>query len=266
MPIDRLINMKTTRNRYTNSWKHQQGVTLIEMLVAVVISLIAVSGMVLVMATTLGTSTQTIEMARLTQEMRTAMQIMTRELRRANYHPGFIACLGNTGCLGNTTADDLNIDTWVKQVQLGDSVGSDDCLWFWYDRPQFGELGVDEPVAAFRRTENADEIGIIQMTTTRSETSDPTCNTDADNDDWVDITDPNIIDVLTFTITNTESYVETISEVGGATQTVDKIGLTIEAKLTVDASVPVWIQNQNDAGPTRELDDFVKVRNKTIAP
>ena len=58
--------------------------TLMEMLVAGMISLIALSAMVIVMANTLGTGSQTIQMARVSNEMRAAMQIMTRELRRAN--------------------------------------------------------------------------------------------------------------------------------------------------------------------------------------
>ena len=125
--------MKMKRIIAIKSLKSQKGMTLIELLVAGIISLIAVSGMVLVMASTLGTSTQTIEISRLTHDMRTAMQIMTRELRRANYHPGWIACYGNTGCLN---AGFLDIASEIGVIQIGDSVGTDDCLWFWYDRPQ----------------------------------------------------------------------------------------------------------------------------------
>jgi type II secretory pathway component PulJ len=272
--------MKMTRIITIKPLKFQKGMTLIELLIAGVISLIAVSGMVLVMATTLGTTTQTIEMTRLTQEMRTAMQIMTRELRRANYHPGFIACVGNTGCLGeNINEDDLTyleIDTWIKPVLIGTNILTNDCLSFWYDRPQncpfssctdaqlaAAQTAVNsESVAAFRRAAVNGGVGRIQMVITKPNAS---CDDDDDDLDWVDITDPNIMDVLTFTI-NSESYIEEIATVGGPTQAVDKIGLTMQAKLTADASVPPWIQNLNEKGQTRELVDFVKVRNNTIAP
>jgi len=258
--------MKLTRIKHIKSRKHQQGVTLIELLVAGVISLIAVSGMVLVMATTLGTTTQTIEMTRLTQEMRTAMQIMTRELRRANYHPGFIACYGNTACLA-----DLGITAQIDRINIGDSVsvGDDDCMWFWYDRPQRcpnasctavqlagAQTAVTaESVSAFRRAELGG-VGRIQMTTTR--TGAAACSSNAD---WVDITDPNIIDVTEFTVVNAESIAEAIGS-AGATQNVEKIGLKIIAKLTEDASVPAWIKTNSN--PERELDNFVNVRNNIV--
>lgn len=256
--------MKITGNRRFRDLKHQQGATLIELLIAGVISLIAVSGMLLVMASTLGTTTQTIEMVKLSQEMRTAMQIMTRELRRANYHPEFVLCYGNTGCLV-----DLDIDDEINEISIGDSVsaGDNDCLWFWYDRPQAAgttAIMVDgESVAAFRRAVSGD-VGRIQMTTTR--TTAASCSLSAD---WVDITDPNIIDVLSFTVTNADvdfpSIVEVINSAGD-TQSIGKIGLAMTAKLTADASVASWIQNLNSLGPTRDMNAFVRVRNNVVTP
>jgi len=239
--------------------------TLIELLVAGVVSLIAVSGMVLVMASTLGTTTQTIEMTRLTHDMRTAMQIMTRELRRANYHPNWIACYGNTGCRA-----DLGITNQIDRIQIGDSVDTNDCLWFWYDRPQLCPTSsctaaeflaaqtavTGESVAAFRRAVTG-TVGRLQMTTTR--TTAAACSSSSD---WVDITDPNIIDVITFTVTNADPDLPSISEAinsAGDTQNVEKISLAITARLTADPSVPAWIQG--NTGAERTMDEFVTVRN-----
>ena len=246
--------MKMNWNKYSKSRKQQQGMTLIELLVAGVISLIASTGMVIVMANTLGTGSQTIQMARVTQEMRTAMQIMTRELRRANYHSSYIACYGDVDCRAS-----LGISAKVADIGITDN-GDSDCFWFWYDRPQSGTVVLvnAEPVAAFRRTIASGTIGKLQMTTTR--TTAPGCNLNAD---WVDITDPDIIDVLTFNVSNSESISETINA-AGATQSVERIGLTITAKLTVDPSLPAWVQN--NANASRELQEFVKVRNNTTAP
>jgi len=257
--------MKRKRIKQLKGLKHQQGVTLIELLIAGVISLIAVSGMILVMATTLGSTTQTIEMTRLTQEMRTGMQIMTRELRRANYHADFLQCYGNTECLGVGT---LNVEGWIKPVTIMDNTnapgGTTDCFWIWYDRPNALALA-SEYVAAFRRATTSDGVGMLQMTTTADEESDFNCSTVAN---WVDITDPNIIDVLSFTVDecvlNAESIRETVNTAGHG-QYVGKIGLNITAKLTVDPSVVAWIQSQNGAGATRELDEFIKVRNNVVA-
>jgi type II secretory pathway pseudopilin PulG len=256
--------MKMKRIITIKSLKLQKGMTLIELLVAGIISLIAVSGMVLVMASTLGTTSQTIKMSRLTHDMRTAMQIMTRELRRANYHSDWLACWGNVGC-----RTDLGITSQINEIQIGTNDTANDCLWFWYDRPQICPTSscttaeliavqtdvTGESVAAFRRAVT-DGVGRLQMTTTRTEAA--SCGA---NSDWVDITDPNIIDVMSFNVNNDDSFVE-IFNVDLDSQRVEKISLTMTAKLKVDASVRSWIQS-NTNGASRELTEFVSVRNST---
>jgi Tfp pilus assembly protein PilW len=241
--------MKMIKNSRSGNRQKQTGVTLIELLVAGVISLIAASGMILAMSSTLGTGSQTIQMARLTQEMRTAMQIMSRELRRANYHSTFMNCYGNVNCL--TT---LGLTSKVGVIGITDN-GNSDCLWFWYDRPQTGtQLAITaEPVAAFRRAVTGG-AGKIQMTTT---TTSAPCGSD---NDWVDITDPAIVDILTFNVNDAASYVETYNA-NLDTISVEKIALSMTAKLKVDASVRSWIQG--NANASRDLTQFVAVRNST---
>jgi len=248
--------MKTIAKKQIKTFKQQRGMTVIELLVAGVISLIAAFGMILVMANTLGTGSKTIQMAKVTQEMRTAMQIMSRELRRANYHASYMSCFRDVDCLAT-----LGIAAKVAEIGITDigSVGNEsDCFWFWYDRPQPASetqiLVTGEPVSAFRRTV-ASGVGRLQMTTTRTAT--PGCNLSAD---WVDITDPELIDVLTFNVDDAGSFVETIN-VAGDTQSVERIGLTITARLTPDASLPAWLQGNVNA--SRELREFVTVRNHT---
>ena len=94
------------------------------------------------------------------------------------------------------------------------------------------------------------------MTTTR--TAAASCSLSAD---WVDITDPNIIDVLAFFVTSDDPDLPSIDEdigTAGAKQFVEKIGLSITAKLTADPSVPAWIRGDN---ATRTMDEFIRVRN-----
>jgi Tfp pilus assembly protein PilW len=264
--------MKMKRIKQIRSIKRQRGMTLIELLVAGIISLISVSGMVIVMANTLGTSAQTIKMSSVSQEMRTAMQIMTRELRRANYQPGFLACYGDTGCLTRVPVGDppvaTDITDKINVIQISDtSFGTDDCFWFWYERPDdsgTGSVGAGtEYVAAFRRSEE-NGVGKLQMTSTR--TSNVACTATDILGNWEDITDPNVVDVLTFSVDNADvdfpSIVETINAAGD-TQSVQKIALSMTAQLTTDASVPAWIQSNVNA--TRQLDEFVKVRNHTTS-
>lgn len=248
--------MKTMKRHPGNRLK-QKGMTLIELLVAGVISLIAASGMVLVMASTLGTGTQTIQMANLTREMRTAMQIMSRELRRANYHATFMSCYGQVGCL--TT---LGLTDRVSRIGGIPDNSTSECFWFWYDRPQIGaQVAITaETVAAFRLIET-DDIGTIQMTTTR--TTEPDC--DSVEDYWVDITDPAIIDIESFSASNIASFEESFNTAGDF-QNVERIALTMTARLREDNAVTSWFQTGDDS--IRQLTEFITVRNSitTKAP
>lgn len=241
----------------------QRGMTLIELLVAGVISLIAAAGMIAVMANTLGTGTQTIKMTKLTQEMRTAMQIMSRELRRANFHASYMSCFGNMGCR-DTLGIAAKINT-INIIDVGAAGSESDCFWFWYDRPQAGTpIAVNsEPVAAFRRTTEAVggvNIGKLQMTIT--ETDMVNCNPNAA---WVDITDPELVDITAFDVSDAASVLEVIDPVANTTQSVERIALDITARLTPDTSVPAWLQTGTNLNAARDLQEFITVRNHTTA-
>lgn len=229
--------------------RSQHGVTLLELLIASLISLIAAIGMVILMANTLGTGTRTIKMTRLSQEMRTAMQIMTREIRRANYHATFADCFGDADC---TTT--LGISGVVKAITInGGSGGS--CFWFWYDRPDAGGNAVTgDEVAAFRLVDD-NGVGSLEMSVTG--TGAPDCTADPE-DGWLPITDSNVYDVTNFAITNTESFITTITK-AGATLSVNRIGITMTGTLIGDASIPAWMRGADL--PAVELQDFIRVRN-----
>lgn len=234
----------------------QGGFTLMELLVAMTISVVAVSAMLITMANTLGTGSQTIQMTHLSDELRAGMQIMTRELRRANYHKTFMACYGNVDCRGSGT---LDIAAKVKDIGIN---ADGDCIWFWYDRPPQSD-GTDpavtgDYVAAFRRDTNADGIGSLQMMT--DQTGAPDCDSDAN---WVDITDDDVVDVQSFTASNTDSYTETINDAGD-TQSVQRITLTITGRLVQTAAIPDWLKTA--AAETKTVQDHVFVRNNTTSP
>ncbi len=254
------------------NFKYQKGMTLMELLVAGFISIIVSSGMVILMASTLGTGTQTIKMTQLSKEMRAAMQIMTRELRRANYIGDFAVCFGDIECTGAPTADNpnrLNISDFINSATnangmgLGNTTwGVNDCLWFWYDRSLtkiFGTTeGTHEPVAAFRRAEDNNQVGIIQMTVLS--TVAPTCTAAWDNPAWADITNPDVVDIEAFVVEDLvvgfESYELTIN----GTQSIERIEITMTGRLLAsDASLPAWLQDGSTLPLT--IRDFIRVRN-----
>lgn len=213
----------------------QRGMTLMELLIAMTISLIVALAMVGLMANTLGTGTETIKMTRLSHEMRTAMQLMTRDLRRANFHSNEEICFGNISCNPDTTK--------IKVVEPLTA----NCFQFYYDRGGDGDLDVGK----FQRFTRS-SINVLQMTV--DDTAADSCG-----DDWgqaLDITDPDIIDVTAFTISSADSYNEVISAAGD-TQTVSKIRLTMTAALRNPAQgIPV----------SRTIEDMIYVRNRVLCP
>lgn len=213
----------------------QSGVTLIELMVAMVISLVVSGSLVMLMANTMGTGTQTIQMTRLTQEMRSAMQLMTRDLRRANYHVGALNCFGNIDC---------NPDT--SKIKVITPEGGD-CFRFWYDRdPTAG------PDAGAFQLFTRSGVNVVQMATEDNATV--TCGSD-----WGasrDITDPSFMNVTSFVVSNADSYNEVISE-DSDTQTVSKIRLTLTAALlNTPTGIPV----------TKTIEDLILVRNHVFCP
>jgi hypothetical protein len=254
--------MKMKRKMHTLGLVRQRGVTLIELLVASTVSIIAVAGMLAVMAGTLGSGTHTIQMSKMTEELRTTMQIMSRELRRANYHADYLNCYGDFGCLENIP-DLGDISGKIGAIGVYESVDSEggeaDCIWFWYERPGSGSVNAST-VAGFRRKVDGSGIGRIQMTTGLSSVPTANCGTDSQwtNANGTDITDPDFIDVLSFNVVNNSPAPEFING-SNDIQTVQRIGLTITAKLRAKASVKDFVKD--NANATRTLTEFIHVRN-----
>lgn len=228
----------------------QSGVSLVELMVSMVISLIVSMSMVGLMVNTLGTGTTTIQMTHLSAEIRTVLQIMSRDVRRANYHGNFIKCFGNLECRTSLDTGDADATGFIKSVSIDDSVATDesDCFFFWYDRNSNGNVTTDnlDYVGAFRRA-LVNGVGVIEMTTDQKTT--PSCTSGTY---WTAITDPNVINVTDFTVSNSLSYTDTITAADD-TQTVDKISMSITAELTRDTSI------------SKTFEEVIRVRNDIFA-
>jgi len=211
----------------------QRGLGLVEMLVSVALSLMAVTVMVILMANTLGTGSQTIQMSRLSQELRASIQLMSRDLRRANYHSGFLNCFANFNC-----RNDLGISAYVNTININ---AAGNCFWYWLDRDGDADLS-DDAVGGFRYSTVGD-IGVLQM---RVE-GNAAANCD-DETGWELITDPDTIDIIAFNISNADSYTESLTSAGDV-QTVEKIRLTINGRMASNPAVQ------------RQIQDLILVRN-----
>jgi len=220
-------------HRRLDNLKSQFGFGLIEMLISTALSLLAVTVMVILMANTLGTGAETIQMSRLSQELRASLQLMSRDLRRANYHSGFLNCFANANC-----RSDLNITAYVNTIQIN---AAGNCFWYWLDRDSDADLSNDA-VGGFRHA-TINGVGVLQMRI--SGNSAANCD---DGTDWELITDPGIVDITNLNISNADSYTESLSAAGDV-QVVEKIRLSINGRMASNPSVQ------------KELQDLILVRN-----
>ena len=78
--------------------RRQAGLSLMETMIAMAVGLVVTAAMISMMANTMGSGTRTIEMSRLQQDMRAAMQLITRDVRRSAYNAEAILCFGNLDC------------------------------------------------------------------------------------------------------------------------------------------------------------------------
>jgi prepilin-type N-terminal cleavage/methylation domain-containing protein len=219
--------------------KHKQnGVTLIEILIGLALSLIVTSSMVALMGNSMGTSTRIIQMTQLSDELRNAMSMVSRDVRRANYSAHAIYCYANSDCGvdGTTTVSDLNI------------VGN--CLTFNIDRDQ--DNYASAAPGGFRLADDGNGNGYLEMWVGDGSV-DCTSTFGVNNDDWFQLTDPDFVDITTFNIVPLQIDDSIIEEGGGTlNQRSNTVQLEIIGVLRLDNTI------------SRRIVDRIRVRNDYI--
>jgi len=217
----------------------QGGFTVVETMVSIALSLVVTTSMVVLMANSLGTASRMVQMSQMTNELRNAMSMMTRDVRRANYSPDAIKCFANSKC---------GIDGSANQLAGDVTVVGGSCFTFNLNR--FEDVsGVPTQVdgtGGFRRASAGDgSPGWIEIWVGDST---PVCN--AVSSDWVAVTDPDFVNVTNFVVDDSLSFTGTVEEAGGTiTQKSRKIQIRIEGSLILDPGI------------TRRIEDIIQVRN-----
>jgi prepilin peptidase dependent protein B len=217
----------------------QKGFTLMETMVALALSMMVTLAMVMLMGNSLGTTTRLLRMTQLTDQLRNAMRMMSRDVRRANYSLNAAYCYANSDCGSDGSANQF------ADIDVTD--GS--CFVFGLDRDFDGNAS-DDDAGGFRRAENGG-IGSIEMWVGGN---DPDC-TASDDARWVPVTDPDIIDIASFVVSDSGSISASISGEGGSNITTRsrEIQVQIEGRLIRDASI------------MRRIEDIISVRNDFIS-
>lgn len=151
--------------------RRARGFSLVELMVAMAAGLIIIAAAVIFAAETMKSYTSYTMSAKLTQELRSAMNLVVRELRRAGHDSTAVSRVLTT--TSASAFNDVDID------------GS--CITYEYDR-QVGAAGPDATeVRGFRLKD-----GVLQLNAA-SDSID--CD---DDEDWEDVTDPAVIQITKF--------------------------------------------------------------------
>lgn len=205
----------------------QAGVTLLEILIALVISVVIITGIIGVFSSAL-TNTQLILLkGRLDRDLQVVMDFIASDVQRAGYW-------------GNATSSRTNI----FQASDVDITVNGNCLMFTYDMNGDGVVNDNEQIG-FSLKDGA--IQYRAANTSFSCSSIPT--------DWTNLTDNKIMTVTAFTLRNTTVATD-IDDIGSGTSTIDNraISVTITAQLVNDSSV------------TKTISRTIKVYNDKYTP
>ena len=226
--------------------KKQSGASLMEVMVAMSISLVVTASMIALMANSLGTTTRIIKMTKLTDDMRIALQMMTRDVRRSSYNANSMFCYANDDCASDgaiTAAADISL------VDLN-SDDVNDCFTFLMDRDHDGD-STEDNAGGFRRVTSGG-VGVIEMWTGDSA---PDCTDAAGSAGWVQITNPDNMDIFDFSVDDDLSYSQVILDDGAGntvSQRVRKVRMDIQGRLVLDNSI------------SRQMEDIIAIRNDLL--
>lgn len=221
--------------------RRQAGATLMEVLVAMSISLVVTASMVALMANSLGSTTRIIKMTKLSDDMRVAMQMMTRDVRRTSYNANSMFCYANDDCATDgaiIAAGDITIDD------------SNECFTFLTDRDHDGDSTEDD-AGGFRRVTSGG-VGVIEMWTGDAE---PDCDAAAGATGWVQVTNPEDMDIFGFSVDENLSYTQVVLDDGAGntlSQKVRKLRMAMQGRLVMDNTIE------------RRVEDVISVRNDLL--
>ena len=219
----------------------QKGVSLMEVLVSMSISLVVTASMIGLMANSLGSTSKIIKMTKLSDDMRITMQMMTRDVRRSSYNANSMYCYANDDC-GTDGAATLAGDITINN--------SNDCITFLMDRDYDGD-STENSAGGFRRVTSGG-VGVIEMWTGDNS---PDCSVAAGASSWVQITNPENMDIFIFSVDEDLSFTKEILNDGfGNTlsQKIRKIRMNMRGRLVVDNTI------------VRRIEDVISVRNDLL--
>jgi len=207
----------------------QTGLTLIEMMIAMVLGLFVTAVIITVFSTNVRSSTENIKMIRLNQELRGVMTMMVDELKRAGYskEPTVTAFM-----------DELNFTTT--------------CARYAYDEDDSATTGDTAP--------DADERFGFRLNDDTIEWSKNATGAGCTGGDWTEVTDPNLANITTLAFDITGS-VNTLGTTGSDTFSTTTGVSIYEVSVTLTGTID--LPHSSDANdPRRTITEIIRVRNE----
>lgn len=249
--------------------QRQGGMTLMEALIALALSTIVVIAMVALMGNSMGTTNRITQMAQLNDELRSVMSMLTRDVRRANYSKASVLCYGNPYCAQQDLTRQEGGDTPLGAHMIVEA----GCLIFQVDRTgaDTGDA-TDDSKGGFRRVEveiRPDEVvGVIQMWVNADATV-PACGDAIDAAGWMEVTDPNIVDIVDFSVDDDLSIDKSIFQDDGESEFTQRqryLRLAVEGELVLERSMVDRLGWNEILRTRRRVQDHITVRNDYLWP
>ena len=210
------------------------GFTLVEVMIAMVIMLVVAMVTVQIEANVFRTNTEAIRMIQLSQEMRSSIQLISRDIRRSGYNDDSLASFLST----------QPISSGVTMGTL-DANNVANCLQVRYDDLD----GTPKNVVYRLRVVSA--VGRVSA----HFDADATCTTAVTDAGWVDLTDPIQTHVIALDLILNDHLTDIAENLntGNTIQVgVEQIRITINARLRSNTSV------------NRTITDEVQLRNQYL--
>ena len=205
--------------------KKQAGLTLIEMMIAMVLGLFVVGVIITVFSTNVRSSTENIKMIRLNQELRGVMTLMSDELKRAGY------------------SADPDEDDFMEDLNFTST-----CARYSYDDNSDNTQDANERFA-FRLTGN-----IVEWSRNVTSADCSSAGT------WDDLTDPNLASITTLDFDLTGSA-NTNGETG-LTALTTTTGVSVY-EVTITLTGTTDLPHSSDANdPRRTVTETIRMRNE----
>ncbi len=224
------------------------GFSLVELMISITVGLIVVAGIISIFSSTIKSYTDNLRMTRLNQELRVAMNLMVRDIRRAGYRGD-----ANVALIAPSDQNPY-ASTQLPLNQDNLTITGTDCITFSYDKNSNYSSAIPLPPNKTASVEPDDRSGfrlfkgVIQWRHGGSVRS-PGCPGSAN---WNSITDGSTVTITSLGFSFTPDPPQRIQVATGIFRIIRGVTITLTGELTNDPTIE------------RTITETVRVQNDTF--